>query len=146
MNFLQTKRSSATIWHNNATPTLTMSVPLLCSQAVAAEPGVPHTAGGHRGCHAHPRWILLRLLPQQVGHLDRSCRSALAGVVLYRHNSQPIWLVSCVYQISPGSSDHQHHNSFLFLNLNFLCSCAQNMERTPHHFKMWNELPITSKS
>ena len=41
----------------------------------------------------------------------------LLHIGLYLHNSHNIWLISCVFQISPGRSDHLSHNSFLFLKL-----------------------------
>ena len=34
------------------------------------------------------------------------------STLTYLHNNHPIWLASCIYQVSPGSSDHLFHNSF----------------------------------
>ena len=34
----------------------------------------------------------------------------LLHIMLYHHNNHPTWLVSCIFQISLGNSDHQFHN------------------------------------
>ena len=44
----------------------------------------------------------------------------LSTLTYYQHNSHPTWLVSCIFQISIGSSNHQFHNNLLCLKQNFL--------------------------
>ena len=64
----------------------------------------------------------------------------LLHIVLYLNNNHLAWLVSCIFQISLGSSNHPFHN-LLFLKLNL----------DKHAFsaaapRVWNELPITLKT
>ena len=42
----------------------------------------------------------------------------LLHIVLYLQNNHPTWLVSCIFQISIGSPDHQFHNNLLCLKQN----------------------------
>ena len=42
----------------------------------------------------------------------------LLHIVLYLHNNHPTWLVSGIFRMSLGSSDHQFHNSLLCLKQN----------------------------
>ena len=50
-------------------------------------------------------------------------------IVLYLHNNHPTWLVSWIFHLSRGSSDHPFHD-LLFLKLSLtwanmlLCSCV----------------------
>ena len=59
-------------------------------------------------------------------------------IVLCLHNYHPTWLVSCIFQISIGSSDHPFHN-LLFLKLNLTWANvlfrSLRLEQTRHHFE-----------
>ena len=58
--------------------------------------------------HYHYHYLNSHTGFQFLIELMLSC--PLLHTVLYIHNNQPTWLVSCIFQISPGSSDHQFHN------------------------------------
>ena len=67
---------------------------------------------------------------------------SLLHIVLYLHNNHT-WLVSCIFQISLGSSDNPLHNNLLFVRLsliwaNCLFFVAARM--------VWNELFATVKT
>ena len=66
----------------------------------------------------------------------------LLHIMLYLHNNHPTWLVSCIFQISLDSSDHQFHN--------LLCQKTKiNLGKFAFSVaapRVWNELPITLKT
>ena len=63
-----------------------------------------------------PLLPLLKQLPFQF-HIELILNCPHLYIVLYLHNNHPTWLVSCIFQISLGSSDHKFHNKCLKQNL-----------------------------
>ena len=66
-------------------------------------------------------------------------------IVLFLHNNHSIWLVSCISQMSRGSSDHPFHNT-LFL---IVPETKLNLGKRAFSVaapRVWNELPITLKT
>ena len=80
-------------------------------------------------------------LLKQLEWLPVTYRTSFKHIVLYLHNSHPTWLVSCIFQISIGSSDNQFHNNLLCLK--------QNIGKRDFSVaapRAWNELPINLKT
>ena len=50
--------------------------------------------------------------------IELNLSSSLLHIVLYLHNNNPTWLVSCIFQVSLGSSDHQFRNNLLCIKQN----------------------------
>ena len=64
------------------------------------------------------------------------------STLTYPSNNHPTWLISCIFQISIGSSDHQFHN-LLCLKQNLTWVNVLRSVATP---RVWNELRITLKT
>ena len=63
---------------------------------------------GRLGFHHHCHYLNSYTGFQFLIGLILSCQ--LLHIVLYLHNNHPTWLVSCIFQISIGISDHKFHN------------------------------------
>ena len=62
-------------------------------------------------------FTFIYLTPSLIFHLRLS--STFLHIVLYIYNNHPTWLVSYIFQMSLGSSDHQFHN-LVCLKQNFI--------------------------
>ena len=87
----------------------------------------------HHCLNSYTGFLLLIELILSCSHLH---------IALYLHNNRPTWLVSCIFQISLGSPDHQFHNNLLCLKQNLTWVNVFSVTAP----RIWNELPITLKT
>ena len=71
---------------------------------------------GRLGFHHH--YLYLNSYTGFILHIELIVCYPFLHIVFYLHNNHPTWLVSCIFQISLGSSSHQFHNNLLCLKQN----------------------------
>ena len=94
---------------------------------------------GHLGFHGHYHYLNSCTGFQFLIELILSC--PLLHIVLYLHNNHHTLLVSCIFQISLGSSSISQQLIVPKTKLN-LGKCAFSVAAP----RVWNELPITLKT